>query len=503
MTGQPVQKIGGLLAATLLFGSMPSAFCGDTTALSKDDQKDTKSVIEKKPESNPLSFFDGKLVFDVQDRLRGEVRSNNFDFKGSHDDVTDDAFLLQRFRIGMMVKPAGWLKFYVQAQDSREIGSDRPNIPGAKGAEGDDSFDLRQAYVEISSYDKCPWGLKIGRQVLAYGDERLVGEFDWNNFSRTFDAIKLTYKGSGFSADAFTSSPVVIWDDQFDKSDVFNQWGTQPHRDLFFSGVYLTVDPLPFGTWDFYTFMLDEAHGNTSTMQGLLASVPPKGSLTAHSDFATIGSRIKGDPKKLLGWEFSGEFAYQVGTVYGLDLNAYAGTAGVGYNWLSVPGKPRLYVEFNYASGDDSPASSKGGVTGGETHTFQNLFPTNHKFYGIMDLFSWQNLQNVMVSTRISPLKDVTVQLDYNAFWLADTNDAWYRANGLVTVRPLNTAARAADNYAGSEIDLVATWNATKNLQFQGGYSHFFAGQYLKETSTALAGHDDADFGYLQASIKF
>lgn len=499
MTRQPLKKIGGLLAATLLFAS-PSAFCGDTTALSKADGKsDAKTVVEKKPESNPLSFYDGKLVFDVQDRLRGEVRYNNYDFNSAADALTDDSFLLQRFRIGMLVKPVEWLKFYVQGQDSREIGSDRANIPGALGAEGDDSFDLRQAYVEISNYKECPWGLKVGRQILSYGDERLVGAFDWNNFGRTFDAVKLTYKGAGFSVDAFTSSPVVIWHDKFNKSDVFNQYGTQAHRDLFLSGIYLTVDPLPFGTWDFYTFMLDQAAGNVANVEGALTTAPVKGSLTAHSDFATMGTRIKGDPKKLHGWEFGGEFAYQAGKVRGLNLNAFAGTAGVGYNWLETPWKPRLYVEYNYASGDDSPASKKGAVTGNDINTFQNLFPTNHKFYGIMDLFSWQNLQNVMVSTRVSPLKNLTLQLDYNAFWLANTNDAWYRANGLTTVRPLNAAARRADSFAGQELDFVATWNATKYLQLQGGYSHFFAGAYLKDTGP----HSDADFAYLQATITF
>lgn len=504
MTRQPsVKKIGGLLAATLLFAS-PSAFCGETTVLSKNDGKsNNERIIKKKPESNPLSFHDGKLVFDVEERLRGEVRSNNFDFLGSHDDVTDDSFLLQRFRIGMLVKPVSWLKFYIQGQDSREIGSDRPNIPGAKGAEGDDSFDLRQAYVEIGDYGKCPWGLKVGRQILSYGDERLVGAFDWNNFGRTFDAAKLTYKSKGFWVDAFTSSPVVIWSDKFNKSDVFNQYGTQPRRDLFFSGVYLSVDPLPFGTWDFYTFMLDQARGNVSNNQGALTVPPPKGALTARSDFATFGTRIKGDPKKLRGWEYSGEFAYQAGKVRGLNLNAFAGTAGVGYNWLNTPWKPRLYAEYNYASGDDSPANKRGAVTGTDTETFQNLFPTNHKFYGIMDLFSWQNMQNVMFSTRVSPLKNITLQLDYNAFWLANTNDAWYRANGLVTVRTLNPAARNASNFAGAELDFVATWKATKYLEIQGGYSHFFAGGYLTDTTTETAGHDGADFGYLQVKVNF
>src|SRR5688572_31331263 len=98
-------------------------------------------------ESNPLSFFDGKLVFDVQERMRFEYRENNFDFNNDVDSLTDDSWLLQRFRIGMKWTPFPWLQLYVQGQDTREYDSDRPNTIGALGAEGDDKFDLRQGYI--------------------------------------------------------------------------------------------------------------------------------------------------------------------------------------------------------------------------------------------------------------------------------------------------------------------------------------------------------------------
>ena len=364
-------------------------------------------------------------------------------------------------------------------------------FPGVNAAEGDDAFDLRQGYFQIANYDECPWGLKIGRQVLSYGDERLVGGFDWSNYARTFDAAKLTFQGHGFSIDAFSSTPVVITRSQCDQSDLFN--GTEAHRELVFSGVYLTIDPLPFGTLDFYSFLLDQPRGNVANAQGLLATPVTTGSLAAHSDFVTLGTRIKGDPKKLKGWEYSGEFAYQVGTVRGESLSAFAATAGFGYNFDRRLAIPRLYAEYNFASGDDNAAD-------GHINTFQNLFPTNHPFYGIMDEFSWQNMHNAMISAQVSPLKSVTVKVDYNAFWLANTNDVWYRANGLTAVRPLSAAAgQNVSNYAGSEVDLVVTWNATKHLQFQGGYSHFFAGSYLQDTGA----HDDANFSYLQATITF
>ena len=93
----------------------------------------------------------------------------------------------------------------------------------------------------------------------------------------------------------------------------------------------------------------------------------------------------------------------------------------------------------------------------------------------------------------------MTLRADYHAFFLANTDDAWYRANGIATVRPLTPAARNADNYAGSEIDVLATWSVNKYLTVDAGYSHFFAGGYLGDTGA----QDDADFAYVQATIAF
>ena len=120
------------------------------------------------------------------------------------------------------------------------------------------------------------------------------------------------------------------------------------------------------------------------------------------------------------------------------------------------------------------------------------------KFYGYMDVFSWQNIHNPAISFSVQPTKTVKLQLDYHAFWLADTADAWYRANGITAVRPIN---KGADNFVGTELDFTATWKATKQLSFLVGYSHFFAGDYLKQTGSKAS--DDADFAYVQATFDF
>jgi hypothetical protein len=147
------------------------------------------------PAANPLSFADGRITLSLEDQTRFEFRENNFDFNNSVNSVNDDSWLLNRFRVGLLLKPTGWMSLYFQGQDSREIGSDRPNVPGQLGAEGDNPFDLRQAYLELGDSKTSSLSLKVGRQVLLYGDQRLVGPLDWSNISRTFDAVKLRWSG--------------------------------------------------------------------------------------------------------------------------------------------------------------------------------------------------------------------------------------------------------------------------------------------------------------------
>jgi hypothetical protein len=194
---------------------------------------------------------------------------------------------------------------------------------------------------------------------------------------------------------------------------------------------------------------------------------------------------------KPVGLDYEFEGAFQKGDVRGLDLTAWAVHGGLGYTF-DIPWLPRLGVAYNYGTGDDNPLD-------GDIETFQNLFPTNHKFYGQMDVFSWQNMHNLEVSLKAQPVKGVTLKAEYHAFWLASTDDVWYRANGVTAVRPLSPAAQASDSYAGSEIDFLAQWTVNKHFAVEAGYSHFFAGDYLEDTGAS----DDADFAYVQATITF
>lgn len=409
-----------------------------------------------------------QLKWNFQARVRGEMRNNLYDFDSSRSAVTDDTWLLHRIRIGLEWQPVEWLRFTLQGQDVRESFSKRADIPNQNGAEGDDAFDLRLASIEVGNPKHL--SLKLGRQVLSYGDERLVGPLEWLNFSRTFDAVKLHYQAPTWWVDAFTSSVVRIHESRFNLSD----WADNNDvRNQFFSGLYFSSQVLPFQATDVYVFQLHEE------------SI----ALAGGTDFVTYGTRMKGDPAKLRGWDYTLEFVGQAGNVGGRALRAYAHHIEGGYNWLKASWKPRLALEYSYGSGDSDPND-------GQVNTFQNLFPTNHPPYGFMDTFSWQNMHNMVLRLAAQPHPKVKTTLDFHSFWLATTGDAWYRANGTTRVRGINPNA---DSHAGCEVDFTVNAKLSQHLDMLVGYSHFFAGAYLADTGAS----DDADFAYLMLTLNY
>ncbi len=128
--GRSLHRKAGALLVACTFACSSAAIAG---VAEPTPTVSPKTVVVKKPEPNPLCFMDGKLCLDVQERFRFEARDNTFDFNSLVDSLTDDSFFLNRFRLGIAIKPVDWLKLYAQGQDSEEFDSDRPDIPGNDG----------------------------------------------------------------------------------------------------------------------------------------------------------------------------------------------------------------------------------------------------------------------------------------------------------------------------------------------------------------------------------
>jgi hypothetical protein len=396
-------------------------------------------------------------------------------------------FLLLRTRFHLGYSPTDWLTIFGEGQNSYSTGDQRNPNPQSDGP-----VDLHQGYVRLGGTKDLPLSLKVGRQELSYGDERLVGAFDWDNIGRVFDTAKLRYEQGQFWVDAFIGRVVIPDDNQFDQPN-WNDW---------FSGIYGSTRALvPKTELQFY-FLADNASANSPK------DVTSAGKGNSPRDIYTIGTRFQTLPGQLHGWDLNGEFAGQFGdfeyapgtpgVINGQRLNhlAYATHIEGGYTFTVQDLKPRLALGFDYASGDDNPNDK-------EHNTFVNLYPTNHKFYGAMDFLSWQNLIDPYFKASIAPAKGLSVALTYNALWLATTSDFFYQANQAPRTTGGYGIHAQEGSFAGQEIDLVATYQPTAFLQVQGGFGHYFTGNYVNQTFQDLGGAHDANWVYVQAQLNF
>jgi hypothetical protein len=434
------------------------------TSLQKDD-------LNKK--SDPWVLWDGKLRLSFQERVRGEIRENNFDFDSSRNAVTDDLFLLQRFRLGITAQPADGMTLMFEGQDSHEFDSKRPNIPGILGADGDDEFDLRQGWILLGDPKEFPISLKVGRMTWKHGDERLIGDFDWNNLGRTFDGIVARTEFQSSWVDLIFGSPVLLKPNEFNSSD--------GHDRLL--GIYFSTTQWFKQTTECY--LLYRNHNNA------VNNGQPQ-------ETGTPGVRVKSLPGNEGRWDYELEVAGQAveaspqpQPTRSLDHYAFASHLERGYTWLDLECKPRVSGFYDFATGDSDPADQ-------EDTGLQNLFPTNHKFYGSMELFSWRNIHDFGASFAAKPHKDLLTKFEAHSFWLSESEDAWYRANGFTTIRP-SAAGRNVDSHVGEEIDITLILKVNRLVSLNMGYGHFFPGSFVNSTGPS----SDAEFFYEMLVVGF
>ena len=470
-----------------------AVLCGTASAASADAPAPNAGLVNDWLREQSSLF--NSLDFGAQFRAR-YVSQSYFAVPGAGPTAVDfrantpenqNNFLLLRTRVHLGYSLTDWATIFAEGQNSSSSGDQRNPNPQSDGP-----FDLHQGYVKLGGTQSLPVTLKVGRQELAYGDERLIGAFDWDNMGRVYDTAKVRYEQDSFWVDAFTGRVVMPNDNEFD----------QVNWDDWFSGVYGSTRSLVPKTELQLYFLADNASSGSPTY------VTTNGKGNSPRDIYTIGSRFQTLPGQLKGWDFNGEFAGQFGdfeyapgtpgVVNGERLNhlAYATHIEGGYTFAKVDAKPRLAMGFDYGSGDDNPGDNK-------HNTFVNLYPTNHKFYGAMDFLSWQNLLDPYLKATVVPVKNLTFAVTYNAFWLATTSDFFYQVNqaprtgGGYGIHPQN------GSFAGQEVDIIATYQPTKFLAVQGGFGHYFTGDYVNQTFQSLGGSHDANWVYVQAQFSF
>ena len=92
----------------------------------------------------------------------------------------------------------------------------------------------------------------------------------------------------------------------------------------------------------------------------------------------------------------------------------------------------------------------------------------------------WRNIHHVRAGFDITPIKATPIAVSYHSCWLAQKRDALYAASGAALARVPGGAASAR---VGQEIDVQVSRPLTPQLALSAGYSHLFAGPFLKQAT--------------------
>lgn len=385
-------------------------------------------------------------------RLRAEFRermegSDNAGFVSNRDDL----YWLSRLRLNATFIPSKHLSLQVQAQDARVA----KKQVGATGTPFSAPIDLRTAFADIGG-TADPLTVRLGRQELAFGEQRLVGHSSWANAARTFDGARVTLRRRAVRLDVFATSVVRILDGEFDRSGNGNRF---VGADALATSRAGTLEPYVFWRRD---LRLASESGPTGTLSQ---------STTGLRWTDTLPGRV----------ELSTEAALQRGSLGPDDVRAWAAHAMLRSSSFAAQ-TMRVSGEYNFASGDGDP---RDGVRG----TFDQLYPTPHDKYGLADQVGWRNIHHVRAGVELARIKRWPVTANYHTWWLANRHDGLYLATGALLAR---VADGSAPRHVGQEADLQVSHALTPQLQIAAGYAYVMPGGFLK-TATPGA-HYSAPF---------
>lgn len=331
--------------------------------------------------------------------------------------------------------------------------------------------DLLNLFVDFKMFETLgtPAYLRVGRQELLYGSERLISPLDWANTRRTFQGIKAFWAAEKWDLDMFWVKPVLVSVNELDSWD--------PKQDFF--GLWATYKPKKGTVRDFYVLNLANYHPVFLGANGQHGGF----------DITTFGTRWAGDRDGR--FLYDGEMMIQTGIRANTEMIGYSYAAGLGYRFKECRFNPTVWVYNEWASGDPNPGGP------GLSRTFNQLFPFGHYYFGLQDFVGRQNINDLNVQASINPTRWLTGLFQYHHFTLAEPKDALYNAAG-VPIRQDITGA--SGRYVGDEFDFTANVHCTQHADIWFGVGYFATGPFLENTGGPFR---TPETFYLQYSYKW
>ncbi|MGA9212946.1 alginate export family protein [Kaistella sp.] len=330
------------------------------------------------------------------------------------------------------------LELFMSLQDAR-IWGEVSSINQRSG-----SLNVNEAWAKYHFNNKI--GIKVGRQILSYDDERLLGALDWQMQGRSFDGAKGIFR---FSPQSKLETVVTYNNDDNDANDLADR--------------------------EFYNIL--DAGERTKSMQIVhYQYLSPKASLSliglnnvvqnlngSHYDMLTVGINAKKYNENL---GFFGSAYWQTGkNTLAQSKNAYQFSANIDFI---------LNQNINFILGTEWLSGTNYNAEVSINNSFSPLYGTNHKFNGFMDYFFVGNHFNSV------GLKDFYLKSNFK---LSPKAALAFSLHGFASNAKLGfdlTENKEYPQYLGTEGDVVFTYKVANVFSMQFGHSQMFATDGMK-----------------------
>lgn len=464
------------------------------------------------PESVPIGGFTFRPSVEL--RLRGEYRESPFDIGGAYFTraaVLEDAYesnlpprfegatyltplypnqwaATSRARIGLAVD-RGAVTAALVLQDARTFAGANTYGFGFSQNEFLSGLGLFEGYIDIHAKQRRVW-FRLGRQRIVWGDGRLVGEGDFTQTPRSFDAARLGLSIKSFDIDAFAA---LIGTGLGTGIGGLGAGAAAGNAD----STTTSVLPATTGSQLYGLRVVWHAMPLLNAELGMLARIvrPPTAIDLTPSDTFVLSARLSGDNR---GFRYSVEGAYELGQIssFGVnrDLRAFA-VAGRATWETALPWHMTFGLEAAYASGDN------GSIDPAAVQTrFDPIAPDKRPGHNLMGLYAWSNLILAGGDISIRPADPVGINVGYRFVGLAEPKGRWTSAS-LVAI---GSSTSNTSHVLGHQIDAAVSLQFWQPLTIDAGYGIFLTGDGAKNILEA-SGRGRLEmqhFGYLQATLK-
>lgn len=283
------------------------------------------------------------------------------------------------------------------------------------------------------------WDMDVGRFIMNYGSSAVIGSLDWHQSARSFQGARwMLHLPEKAFVDVFLTQ----------QTEGVQLQGGQTRfagGDEYFTGLYSGLGPLVPALKVLDVYALAKVWGGRAAT-AMASSLPV-------AVQATLGSLVKGEVGPL-------DYILEGGVQFGKRRLAPAMLAPSNRGVLAY----NLDAELGVKLGKGFRAAGYGAYVSGENGTgrlndWDELYPTTHMFFGLMDIMGLRrNIADAALRLSYAAAANTLLKLDFHNFFRPED------ASPLPGVQ---------DGYAGSELNVHAIQKLGKGLTLRAMYGAF------------------------------